>query len=120
EPHVVMLMDGSIMIMFRLHGMPFELEDVPVRVGRRDRINTLLRILAGNDLTISFHMVRYRGAAPIPQRVAKSPFVRTLMANYNRVALQGLYTNEWFITAIVHPATSVKRKIRERAPFLSR
>lgn len=120
EPSVVMLMDGSLMIMFRLHGSPFELEDVPVRVGRRDRLNTLLRILAGNDLTISFHLVRHRDVSQPPQPMARTAFVRTLMANYERIALQGMYTNEWFITAIVHPATSVKRKIRERIPFLRR
>ena len=41
-----------------------------------------------------------------PQPKAQSSFVQTLMDDYNRVALSGMYTNTWIISVVVHPETT--------------
>lgn len=101
--NVVMTTDGSTMAMLVLHGTPFELTAPSIRNAQRERINTLLRTFADADTTIGIHLVRYRGAPPSPQPKAKNAFIRQLMDDYERVALEGLHSNLWIISVVVHP-----------------
>jgi type IV secretion system protein VirB4 len=78
-PDTVLLMDNSVLAMIHLHGLPFELQTMQERLGRRDRINTLLRSLADSDRTLHLHMVRHLGAPEAPQPSAASPFVSGLI-----------------------------------------
>jgi len=92
-PNVVMNTDASVTAMLAVHGTPFELTAPLTRNARRDRCNTLLRTIGDIDTSIGIHLVRSQGASPAPQAKAKGSFVRTLMGDYARVALGGLYTN---------------------------
>lgn len=116
EPRLVMMMDGSILAMLHLHGLPFELSPPAIRNARMDRINTMLRSLADTDLTLCFHMVRHLGASVAPQPEAKSIFVRGLVRHYNETLLapDTVFRNDWFISVIVHPGVGGKRSIGQR------
>ena len=116
EPDVVMLMDGSIMAMMRLRGTPFELEAPSLRNARAERINTLLRTLADIDLSICIHLVRHRSVSHPPQSIPQGEFTRGLIKSYNEVALQDLYSNDWLLSAVVHPGVGVSRKIGDWLP----
>ena len=116
EPDVVMLMDGSIMAMMRLHGTPFELEAPSLRNARAERINTLLRTLADIDLSICIHLVRHQSVSHPPQSIPQGEFTRGLIKSYNEVALQDLYSNDWLLSAVVHPGVGVSRKIGDWLP----
>ena len=102
--NVVINIDGSVMAVIASHGTAAsQLTASSVRNGRRERVNTLLRTIGDADTTICLHLVRYKGALPAPQPKARSPFVRNLMAEYERIALGGMFTNLWIITVIIHP-----------------
>ena len=116
EPNVVVLMDGSIMAMMRLHGTPFELESPSLRNARTERINTLLRTVGDIDLSICIHLVRHQSVSHPPQSVPQGEFTRGLIKSYNGVALQDLYSNDWLLSAVVHPGVSVSRKIGNWLP----
>jgi type IV secretion system protein VirB4 len=120
EPNIVMMMDGSLLAILHLHGMPFELTPVAIRNARMDRINTLLRSLADTDLTLCFHMVRHLGISEAPQPAATSHFVRGLMKSYRDAVLAGgsIYRNDWFISVVVHPAGSSSSSLRKWLPRL--
>ena len=116
EPDVVMLMDGSIIAMMRLRGTPFELEAPSLRNARAERINTLLRTLADIDLSICIHLVRHQSVSHPPQSIPQGEFTRGLIKSYNEVALQDLYSNDWLLSAVVHPGVGVSRKIGDWLP----
>lgn len=110
EPDIGMTMDNSIFGMIHLHGLPFELLSRTTRNARMERINTLLRSLADTDLSLCINLVRHRGASAAPQPISKNEFVRGLMYGINATTVEGKsYRNDWFITAIVHPAASTVR-----------
>ena len=121
-PDTVLLMDNSVLAMIYLHGLPFELQTMQERLGRRDRINTLLRSLADSDRTLHLHMVRHLGTPQAPQPSAASPFVSGLMAAYDRAVFKSgkVFRNDWFISVIVRQppdTTSHIRKLRGWLPF---
>lgn len=117
EREAVMLMDGSRMGMLQLHGLPFELEPASIRNDREDRLNAMLRAMADNDLIICFHLCRHRSVSQAPQPEALSPFVRDLMRDYRRAAIDGkAFRNDWFVSVVVRPGAMAK-SLRQWIPF---
>lgn len=113
RPRIVALFDGTAMAMFRLPGSPFELEPNAVRNGREERFNTLLRAIADSDLSIDIHLVHHKHATPAPQPRSTNRFVARLMRSYQRVALDGLFQNDWFISVMLHPPSQTARSVRD-------
>jgi type IV secretion system protein VirB4 len=105
--NVVALTSGAAMAQMVLTGRRgFDLNAPSMRNGDQDRVNTLLRTLSDVDTTVCIHLVRHRSVPAAPQPKARSSFVQTLMDDYNRVALAGMYTNTWIISVVVHPETT--------------
>ncbi|POF61135.1 hypothetical protein [Novacetimonas maltaceti] len=50
--NVILLRDGSVMAMGYVKGVPFELEDTVVRNGRKRNMNTVLRNISDDNVTI--------------------------------------------------------------------
>lgn len=107
-PNVIMNMNGSIMAMLALHGVPDWMLSAPsIRNGRCERINTLLRTIGDADTTVCIHLVRHQGAPDAPQPKTRNNFIRELMDDYERIALKGMYTNRWLISVIIHPEKTI-------------
>ena len=105
--NVVALTCGSAMAQVMVEGRAgSELNAPSMRNGDQDRINTMLRTMPDVDTTICIDLVRHQSVPPAPQPKARSSFVQTLMDDYNRVALAGMYTNTWIISVIVHTETT--------------
>ena len=105
--NVVALTCGAVMAQVMVDGRAgFELNAPSMRNGDQDRINTLLRTMSDVDTTICIDLVRHQSVPAAPQPKARSSFVQTLMDDYNRVALAGMYTNTWIISVVVHPETT--------------
>ncbi len=103
KPNVVKLFDRSVLAMLHLHGQPFELAPDDHRNARAEQVNTLLRQLADADLTVDFHLVRHETVSPPPQPVMPEGFPRDFARDYERVALRGMFRNDWFISPSVRP-----------------
>ena len=105
--NVVALTSGAAMAQVMVDGRAgFELNAPSMRNGDQDRINTMLRTMSDVDTTICIDLVRHQSVPAAPQPKARSSFVQTLMDDYNRVALSGMYTNTWIISVVVHPETT--------------
>lgn len=111
---VVLLEDGSIMAMANVRGLPFELEDVAIRNARCRAFNTLLRNIADDNVSICAHLVRHNDVPSPPARQFHSTFAGSLSEAYEqRVLLGNLFRNDYFLTLVVYPRTTVG-KIRGR------
>ena len=105
--NVVALTGGGVLAQVMVGGTAgFDLKAPASRNSNTDRFNTLLRTLSDVDTTICIHFVRHQSVPAAPQPKARSSFVQTLMDDYNRVALSGMYTNTWIISVVVHPETT--------------
>ena len=101
---VVLLNDGSLMAMVRLHGAPFELVAPLVRKNRALALNDLLRRLPVDAVTI--HLVKHEVAETQTPPECGTPYGRSLMAKYRDVVLgQDVRAISWFIALIVRPST---------------
>lgn len=103
-PDVVLLKDGSVMAMGHLQGVPFELEEPVMRNARMRTINTILRNIADDNITISTYLVRHADIPELPETRFRSAFARDLDAAYRERVLSGrLFRNEFFLAVTVSP-----------------
>ncbi|MGV1849274.1 type IV secretion system protein VirB4, partial [Rhizobium sp. L74/93] len=118
--HVVLLEDGSIMTMAHVSGMAFELEDPEMRNARCRALNTLLRNIADDHVSIYAHLVRHDDVTPSPPRHFRSEFSANLSEAFEQRVLTGkLLRNDHFLTLIVFPQTTLG-KVRRRFSKLYR
>ena len=113
---VLLLNDGSQMAIARLPGLPFELEEPDVRNAREQRLNTLLRNISDDNVTIFVYLVRH-GRVPVQAPANfRSNFARDLDAAYGASIADRLKINEWFLTVVVAPRTppSIRKMLRRR------
>lgn len=103
SPTLVQLFGGAYMLMYRLRGVPFELALNADRNGRVERINTMLRAISDPDLGISIHLVRHQHTPPAPQPELEHDFTGNLLRHYREVALDKIYTNDWYISVLIYP-----------------
>lgn len=118
EPQIVLNEGSRAMAMMRLFGQPFELTAGRFRKGRADAVNALLVQLADPSVELCFHMVHHRRVSPPPQPKSSVPFIRKLMEQYEQTALRDMFSNDWFVTALVDPPAKPERLIRDRLPFV--
>ncbi|RZS76863.1 type IV secretion system protein VirB4 [Phyllobacterium myrsinacearum] len=105
---VVLLEDGSVMIMAHVQGMVFELEDTEMRNGRSRAFNTLYRNIADDNVTIYAHLVRHDDIPPTPSGNFRSSFARNLKQAFeDRVLAGNLYRNDQFLTLVVTPRNAL-------------
>jgi type IV secretion system protein VirB4 len=106
---IVLLQDGSVCAMGQVAGVPFELEEPVTRNARLRLINTLLRNIADDNVSIATHLVRHlepgeHGRHPV--RRFRSAFAADLDRRYRQTALGGrLYRNDMILTLTVSPRT---------------
>ena len=108
-PNVVMLFDGTLLAMVRFRGIPYELALGSQRNGRTERINTMARAISDPDISLHFHLVRHQHTPPAPQPARGQDFVGTMLRDYERVTLSEIYTNDWFLSVMIHPAGNAKK-----------
>lgn len=102
---VLLLDDGSLLIMFRLAGLPFELVG-PVDINSRHaQRNVLLRNIASDRLVLATHVVRTMAdISDYPTVPCRSAFARELDEAYRkRLFADRLYRNELFLSALLRP-----------------
>lgn len=109
KPDVVQHFDGTLHAMFWFHGVPFELALGSERNGRVERINNMMRMISDPDISLSFHLVRHQHAPPAPQLAPPAGFVGSLLHEYQRVALDGMYTNDWLVSVMCHPPADINK-----------
>jgi len=108
-PDVVQLFDGTLLAMFWFHGVPFELALGSERNGRVERINNLMRSISDPDISLSFHLARHQHTPPAPQVAPPEGFVGSLLREYQRIALDGIYTNDWLVSVMCHPPADINK-----------
>lgn len=72
----MLLRDGSVLAMGHVKGVPFELEEPAVRNGRKRNLNTVLRNIADDNVTVSTHMIRHPDVPDLPETDFRSDFAR--------------------------------------------
>lgn len=102
--NVVLLRDGSVMAMGHVQGVPFELEETAIRNGRKRNLNTVLRNIADDNVTVYTHLIRHPDVPELPGTQFRSEFSRNLHRAFNeRVLKDRLYRNDYFFSVIVSP-----------------
>lgn len=102
--NIVLLRDGSVMAMGHVKGVPFELEEIAVRNGRKRNLNTVLRNIADDNVTVTTHLIRHPDVPGLPETQFRSDFARNLHRDFNeRVLKNRLYRNDYFFSVIVSP-----------------
>ena len=124
EPGVVLLTDGSAMVVLELGGVSFELEGNDDRNARQARINNLIRTVSDDNVLICSHMVKYRLGDEPMWREQSTKFGGRMMDNYHATVLAGqLMRVAWFITVVVRLRDPVARLaglfIRREKPLRS-
>ncbi|MBL7241271.1 VirB4 family type IV secretion/conjugal transfer ATPase [Komagataeibacter rhaeticus] len=105
---VVLLRDGSVLAMGHVKGVPFELEEPAVRNGRKRNLNTVLRNIADDNVTVSTHMIRHPDVPDLPETDFRSDFARKMSNAYKERVLEGrLYRNDYFLTITVTPRNAL-------------
>ncbi|CEF43094.1 MULTISPECIES: VirB4 family type IV secretion/conjugal transfer ATPase [Acetobacter] len=106
--NVILLRDGSVMAMGYVKGVPFELEDTVVRNGRKRNMNTVLRNISDDNVTITTHMVRHSDVPGLPKTHFRSDFASRLHEDYNRRVLKDrLFRNDYFLSVVVTPRNAL-------------
>jgi type IV secretion system protein VirB4 len=100
----VLLRDGSKMAMGHVGGATFELEDPALRNARLRNLNTLLRNIADDDVSLSTHLIRHPDVSELPQARFRSDFAARLDRAYRDRVLNGqLFRNDYYLSLIVSP-----------------
>ena len=108
--NVVKLFDGTLMAMVKFRGVPYELALYSERNGRSGRINTMARAISDPDISIVVHLARHQTVPPAPQPETGDDFVGQMLRDYERVALSDIYTNDWFMSVLLHPGGGKTKK----------
>ncbi|CAN7646575.1 VirB4 family type IV secretion/conjugal transfer ATPase [Phenylobacterium sp. LjRoot225] len=115
--YVVALDTRALMICFKLDGASFETADVRDLNDWHAKLNNAWRNLADERLAIWHHVVR-REERGYPEGKFESAFARKLDAEYRkRVTATQLFTNDLYVTLVLHPGRSAAEKV---AAFLDR
>lgn len=101
---VIALDTGALMLSLALDGVAFETADARDLNDLHEKLNSVWRNLASDQLAVWHHLVRRR-AHGCPGGAFRSDFARDLDAAY-RARLEGerLFVNELFLTLVLHPA----------------
>ncbi|MGH7043308.1 MAG: type IV secretion system protein VirB4, partial [Acetobacteraceae bacterium] len=110
----MLLEDGSVMAMLRIPGFPFELEDTAVRNARRRQLNTLLRSIADDNVTLGIHFVRHAREDRPHRSLPAGGFARQFFEAYEHNCLAGLWRNDWFLSVVVSPRLQAAGQVRAR------
>ncbi len=111
---VVLLMDNSYAAMIALHGVPFQLQANTDRNAQERRLNTLLRAILDDNLTVCAHLVRHSRVRLHAAGPFRSAYARQFYDDYTAELLDGqLRVNEWYLTLIVSPRLPGTRQIRK-------
>jgi type IV secretion system protein VirB4 len=107
-PNVIILDDGSLLAMFRVQGVAFELADPDYVSGLHAQLNILLRNIASDRLALYSHVVRTLEEASVyPTDRCASMFARSLDEGYRaRLMSNRLYRNELFLSVLLRATSS--------------
>ena len=114
SPGTMLLEDGSVMAMIRVSGFPFELEDTGIRNARRRQLNTLMRAIADDNLTLGVHFVRHARQDRPHRDPPRHGFARRFFDAYAQNALSGLWRNDWLLSIVVSPRMQSAGQVRSR------
>src|ERR1700740_2611497 len=79
---VVLLRDGSLLAMGAAEGVAFEMEEPAIRNAPKRDLNTLLRNIAADNVTLAPHLVRHTDLEDRPAGRFRSPFAAELDRAY--------------------------------------
>ena len=106
--NVVLLRDGSVLAMGHVRGVPFELEVPAMRNARARAMNTVLRNIADDNVTISTYLVRHSDIPELPGTQFRSPFAEKLAHDYYDRVLSGrLFRNDYFVSIVITPRNAL-------------
>ena len=116
--NVVLLRDGSVCAMGRVAGMAFELEEPEARNARLRNLNTVLRNIADDNVTIATHLIRHADVEELPPLPFRSEFAASLDGAYRERVLDGrLFRNEHLVTVVIAPRNMLGRPGSKLANF---
>jgi len=106
--NVIILDDGSLLAMFRVRGLAFELADPAYVNGLHAQLNVLLRNIASDRIVLYSHLVRTLEEASVyPTAQCVSTFARSLDEGYRaRLTSSRLYRNELFLSVLLRATSS--------------
>src|SRR6185437_3305738 len=103
-PHVVLLQDGSYMMVAHLRGAPWQLDYNETRNMRRDRRSVLLQSISEPGRLLYEHLVHHQCVEPPADLSYSTGFPADLSGAYRRKVLNGkTWRNDWFISLIARP-----------------
>lgn len=120
---VVLLRDGSYLIMGAIKGNPHELASDTERAGTAKFLNTMWRQIAHDTVTLGIHLVRTRRHDQLPEPQFHNDFARRFNRAYRDHILDEVYRNIWFISVIISPRLAFgnqKEYSRELSRILDR
>jgi type IV secretion system protein VirB4 len=104
RPDVVLLFDGSVLVIGALHGLPHELAAEAERNAAARLLNSLWRNIADDTVTIGVHLVRHKRVESLPVAGFRNAFSAELDQTYReRVLEDRLYENTWFLSLVKSP-----------------
>lgn len=120
DDHALALDTGALAISLRLDGASFETSDPGELNGRLNKLNLAWRNLADERLAVWTHVVR-REDGVWPAGHFTSDFARGLDAAYRQsMAGQRLFTNELYLTLVLHPGTGPHDRLSQTISRLRR
>jgi type IV secretion system protein VirB4 len=103
-PHVVLLQDGSYMMVAHLRGAPWQLDYNETRNMRRDRRSVLLQSISEPRRVLYEHLVHHQCVEPPADLSYSAGFPADLSGAYRRKVLDGkTWRNDWFVSLIARP-----------------
>jgi type IV secretion system protein VirB4 len=106
-PRIARLTDGAYLQTFRLAGASYESADDATVNSWHTRLNVLWRNLASPNVALWVHLVRRRDRR-YPRGACAQGFAESLNAAYRaRVTGQTLMSNDWYLSVVYRPATTV-------------
>jgi type IV secretion system protein VirB4 len=115
RPDIVLMGDGSLLIMAELRGYPFELAAASERNSAARVLNGIWRNIASDTITVHAHFVRHRGVPEQPKAAFSNSFAADLDRTYRERVLDGqLFSNTWLLTIIVSPSNPLGSSSRGR------
>ena len=104
QPGIVLLQDGSLLIVAAVRGTPFELAAMSERNSAARVLNGVWRNVASDTLTLGAHFIRNRHVPSPPKTVFSNSFAAELDQTYRQRVLDGqLFSNEWYLSVLVSP-----------------
>jgi type IV secretion system protein VirB4 len=120
QPEVMLLADGSLLAVLRLHGLAHELSVESERRANANILNGIWQAIGDDNVTLGTHYIRRLQSPPIERPTFTNEFSEALDINYReRVLGDRLFANEWFVSLIVSPpnpfgGTEFGRQINRR------